>query len=49
MTSSGIEHPTFRLVFLFYYQWSGTFGTAATTGLLYQPEMIGDGGEELVE
>jgi hypothetical protein len=23
----------------------GTFGPAATTGLLYQPRMIGDGGE----
>jgi hypothetical protein len=23
----------------------GTLGTAATTGLLYQPRMIGDGGE----
>jgi hypothetical protein len=23
--------------------WGGTLGTAATTGLLYQPRMIGDG------
>jgi hypothetical protein len=28
---------------LFFYQWGGIFGTAATTGLLYQPQMIGDG------
>jgi hypothetical protein len=27
----------------FFNSWSGTFGTAATTGLLYQPRMIGDG------
>jgi hypothetical protein len=27
----------------FFYWWGGTFGTAATTGLLYQPQMIGDG------
>jgi hypothetical protein len=29
--------------FFYYYQWDGTFRTAATTGLLYQPQMIGDG------
>jgi hypothetical protein len=27
----------------FFNSWDGTFGTAATTGLLYQPRMIGDG------
>jgi hypothetical protein len=31
-----------RLLYYYYY-WGGTFGTAATTGLLYQPQMIGDG------
>jgi hypothetical protein len=31
--------------FSYYYLWGGTFGTAATTGLLYQPHMIGDCGE----
>jgi hypothetical protein len=25
--------------------WHGALGTAATAGLLYQPRMIGDGGE----
>jgi hypothetical protein len=29
--------------FIFYNLCSGTLGTAATTGLLYQPRMIGDG------
>jgi hypothetical protein len=28
---------------LFFYLCGGTLGTAATTGLLYQPQMIGDG------
>jgi hypothetical protein len=27
----------------FFYKWGGTLGTAYTTGLLYQPRMIGDG------
>jgi hypothetical protein len=27
----------------FFYWWGGTFGTVATTGLLYQPQVIGDG------
>jgi hypothetical protein len=27
----------------FFWLRSGTLGTAATTGLLYQPKMIGDG------
>jgi hypothetical protein len=27
---------------LFFNLWGGTLGTAATTGLLYQPRMIGD-------
>jgi hypothetical protein len=27
----------------FFNFWGGTLGTAATTGLLYQPRMIGDG------
>jgi hypothetical protein len=26
-----------------YYLWGGTFGTEATTGLLHQPRVIGDG------
>jgi hypothetical protein len=32
-------------VFFFFlnYEWGGTLGIAATTGLLYQPRMIGDG------
>jgi hypothetical protein len=32
-------------VLYYYYHWGETesLGTAATTGLLYQPEMIGDG------
>jgi hypothetical protein len=30
-------------IFFYYYEWGGTLGTAATTGLLYQPRMIGDG------
>jgi hypothetical protein len=29
--------------FFFFKLWSGTLGTEATTGLLYQPQMIGDG------
>jgi hypothetical protein len=29
--------------FFFYNLCGGTLGTAATTGLLYQPRMIGDG------
>jgi hypothetical protein len=28
---------------VFYYLCDGTFGTAATTGLLYQPQMVSDG------
>jgi hypothetical protein len=24
----------------FFYQWGGTFGTAATTGLLYKPQVM---------
>jgi hypothetical protein len=31
------------IVFYFFNLCGGTFGTAATTGLLYQPQMIGDG------
>jgi hypothetical protein len=35
---------------VFFYLWGGTFGTVVTTGLLYQPQMIGDGiVEKLVE
>jgi hypothetical protein len=30
-------------LFIFFNYWGGTLGTAATTGLLYQPRMIGDG------
>jgi hypothetical protein len=33
------------IVIIFFYWWGGTFGIVATTGLLYQPRMIGDGGE----
>jgi hypothetical protein len=29
----------------FFNLWGGTFGAAATTGLLYQPQIVGDGGE----
>jgi hypothetical protein len=29
--------------FLYYSYWGESRGTAATTGLLYQPQMIGDG------
>jgi hypothetical protein len=32
-----------KLVFFFFNSCGGTLGTAATTGLLYQPRMIGDG------
>jgi hypothetical protein len=32
-----------QLTWLFFYLCCGTLGTAATTGLLYQPRMIGDG------
>jgi hypothetical protein len=28
---------------VFFYEWGRTFGTVATTGLLYQPQMIGEG------
>jgi hypothetical protein len=31
------------LIFFYYYYWGGTFGTAVTIGLLYQPRMISDG------
>jgi hypothetical protein len=31
------------LVLFFYYLCRGTLGTAATTGVLYQPRMIGEG------
>jgi hypothetical protein len=33
------------VMFFFYFQWSetGSLGTAATTGLFYQPQMIDDG------
>jgi hypothetical protein len=27
----------------FFYEWGGTFGTAATIGLLYQLQMTGEG------
>jgi hypothetical protein len=29
--------------YFFFNYWGGTLGTAATTGLLYQPRLIGDG------
>jgi hypothetical protein len=36
-------------VFFFFILWGGTLGTAAATGLLYQPRMINDGDcEEIV-
>jgi hypothetical protein len=43
VASPGIEPATFLLVVFFFYLSGGTLGTAATTGLLYQPRMIGDG------
>jgi hypothetical protein len=32
-----------KLISFFFNLYGGTLGTAATTGLLYQPRMIGDG------
>jgi hypothetical protein len=43
MTSSGFETLTLRLVAFFFNLCGGTLGTPATTGLQYQPLMIGDG------
>jgi hypothetical protein len=42
------DYAIFKLEFLnifsvFFYSCGGTSGTAATTGLLYQPRLIGDG------
>jgi hypothetical protein len=36
---------TFYFAYYYYYHWCETdsLGTAATTDLLYQPQMIGDG------
>jgi hypothetical protein len=34
---------TFRYLAIFFNLWGGTLGTAATTGLLFQPQVIGDG------
>jgi hypothetical protein len=45
-TCVGIFHVwflTFQSSFFFFNLCGGTLGTAATTGLLYQPQMIGDG------
>jgi hypothetical protein len=33
----------FHIIDFFFHSCGGTLGTAATTGLLYQPRMIGDG------
>jgi hypothetical protein len=40
-----------QTVVVFFYLCGGTLGTAATTGLLYQPRMIGEGdcGEKFLE
>jgi hypothetical protein len=35
--------PKLHACLFFFYLCAGTLGTAATTGLLYQPRMIGDG------
>jgi hypothetical protein len=32
-----------KIFMIFFYLCGGTLGTAATTGLLYQPRKIGDG------
>jgi hypothetical protein len=41
----GYEPFNYRIIsFIFFFcYWGGTFGSAATAGLLYQPQMIGDG------
>jgi hypothetical protein len=39
-----VIHMTIRYhEYFFFYLWGGTFGTAATTGLLYHPRILGDG------
>jgi hypothetical protein len=39
-----LRKPEYTLEFSFFFNLcGGTLGTAATTGLLYQPRMIGDG------
>jgi hypothetical protein len=37
---SGSPISCVEVLFYYYYLWGGTFGTAATTGLLYQPRVI---------
>jgi hypothetical protein len=38
-----VDVTGFQSIFFFFNLCGGTLGTAATTGLLYQPRMIGDG------
>jgi hypothetical protein len=37
------EKGSLEAMLFFFYLCDGTLGTAATTGLFYQPRMIGDG------
>jgi hypothetical protein len=41
--STACYRDSFNFTFTFFNLCSGTLGTAATTGLLYQPRMIGEG------
>jgi hypothetical protein len=41
--SYGAAEHSITIIYIFFNLCGGTLGTAATTGLLYQPRMIGDG------
>jgi hypothetical protein len=43
MILNTVERFGYRINIFFLNSWGGTLGTAASTGLLYQPRMIGEG------